>query len=399
MNLLNRTPLAWKNLTHDYRRLAVAVGGITFAVLLMFIQTGFRNALLDSTVKLVHDLDADLIIVNRGLYALPAQQRFSRQRLMQASTCRGVESVHPLYIESYAAVLKRPGHKGYPIRVLACDPRARLLDDQRVFRQADALADPNTALADIQNKAKYGLPVGDPQRLEQTTVELAGRELRLVGNFALGTDFANDGNLFMSDRNFADFFPFRAPGADPLSLVDLGLVRVEPGADPHEVKETIQRSYPTFEPQESQDIRVYTKAEFMQQERKFWSDSTPIGYIFTVGTIMGFVVGVIICYQIIYANIADHMAEFATLKAMGYPSGYFIKVVLQKSLFLSILGFVPGLIISLVLYWGLAHYTGLLMLLNVQRGALVYGLTLVMCCVSGCLAMRKVLGADPAELF
>ena len=392
MNLLNRTPLAWKNLTHDHRRLSVAVGGITFAVLLMFIQTGFRNALFDSTVKLVADLDTDLVLVSRGLYALPAGQRFNRQRIFQAKTCEGVKEVHPLYVEMYAAVLKRPGHKGFPIRVLAGEPRAKLFEDQRVAAQADALADPRTALVDMLSKTKYGLPARDAARLAQTEVELSGRTLHLVGNFELGTDFANDGNLFMSDRNFAAYFPYRAAGEDPLTLVDLGVVRIEPGADPQAVKRAIDAALPD-------DVAIFTKAELMWQERKFWGDSTPIGYIFTVGTIMGFVVGVIICYQIIYANIADHMAEFATLKAMGYSSGYFIRVVLQESLYLSVLGFVPGLLLSLALYWGLAQFTGLLMLLNLPRAALVYALTLAMCSVSGCLAMRKVLAADPAELF
>jgi putative ABC transport system permease protein len=392
MIFTSRTPLAWKNLTHDHRRLSVAVGGITFAVLLMFIQTGFRNALFDSTVKLVADLDTDLVLVSRGLYALPAQQRFNRQRIFQARTCEGVKEVHPLYVEQYAAVLKRPGHKGFPIRVLAGEPSASLFEDERVAAQSDSLADPRTALVDVLSKTKYGLPARDPTRLAQTDVELSGRKLHLVGNFSLGTDFANDGNLFMSDRNFAAYFPYRAAGEDPLTLVDLGVVRIERGADPQAVKRAIDAALPD-------DVAIFTKDELMRQERKFWGDSTPIGYIFTVGTVMGFVVGVIICYQIIYANIADHMAEFATLKAMGYSTGYFISVVLQESLYLSILGFVPGLLLSLALYWGLAQFTGLLMLLNLPRAALVYALTLAMCSVSGCLAMRKVLAADPAELF
>lgn len=392
MNPLSRTPLAWKNLTHDRRRLAVAVGGITFAVLLMFIQTGFRNALLDSTVKLVADLDADLVIVNKGLYALPAGQRFERQRILQARTCQGVKDVEPLYLEMYGAILKRPGHKGFPIRVLGCDPASGLFLDTSVAAQADSLDDPRAALIDVKSKTKYGLPTRDKTRLAQSSVELSGKELRLVGNFSLGTDFANDGNLLLNERNFAEYFPYRAAGDDPLKLVDLGIVRIDKDADPQAVKRGIAESLPT-------DVSVFTKDEFTHQERKFWTDSTPVGFIFNLGTVMGFVVGVIICYQIIYANISDHMAEFATLKAMGYSNRYFIALVLLESLFLSVLGFVPGLLISLVLYSGLAYFTGLLMLLNVSRGALVYVLTLAMCSVSGCLAMRKVLAADPAELF
>ncbi len=107
----------------------------------------------------------------------------------------------------------------------------------------------------------------------------------------------------------------------------------------------------------------------------------------------------IICYQIINADIADHMPEFATLKAMGYPNRYFVGFVLLESTYLSLLSFVPGVLASYVLYEALARSTGLLMILNPSRVATVFLLTLAMCITSGCLAMRKVLAADPAELF
>src|SRR5438128_1206668 len=109
------TDLAWKNLTHDRRRLAVAVGGITFAVLLMFMQTGFQHALLDSTVQLIQDLNADIVLVSKAEFALPAQQRFPQRRIYQARVCPDVEAVYPVYIENFFSVLKLPGRKGYPI--------------------------------------------------------------------------------------------------------------------------------------------------------------------------------------------------------------------------------------------------------------------------------------------
>ena len=137
----------------------------------------------------------------------------------------------------------------------------------------------------------------------------------------------------------------------------------------------------------------------IERERNFWRHSTPIGYIFLVGTVIGFLVGMVICYQIINADIADHMPEFATLKAMGYRNRYFVGFVLMESVYLSLLSFVPGMLVSLGLYEALARSTGLLMILNVPRAASVLLLTLAMCIASGCLAMRKVLAADPAELF
>ena len=387
-----RVPLAWKNLTHDWRRLLTAVAGIGFAVVLMFMQIGFKNALFDSTVQVLDKLDADLVLVARARYALPANQTFNVGRIYQARACEGVRAAYPFYIERPRAVWKQPGARGYPIRVLACDPTDPVLLIPELAVYAEALKQPGAALYDEKNKSVYG-PLGQRTPWNQwRDVTLAGRSVRLVGGFQLGTDFANDGNLFMNTTNFAKFFSSRFAGGDPLEVVDLGVVKLRRDADPQEVKTRLIERLPN-------DVAVLTKAEMVARERNFWQRSTPIGYIFTIGTLIGFLVGVVICYQIIHADIGDHLAEFATLKAMGYPNRYFVGFVLAESVYLSLLSFIPGVLISLGLYAALAHWTGLPMILNVPRAASVLLLTLAMCVVSGCLAMRKVLAADPAELF
>jgi putative ABC transport system permease protein len=208
----------------------------------------------------------------------------------------------------------------------------------------------------------------------------------------MGTDFINDGSLIMSAQNFAGYCPHFAEGDDPLSRVTLGIVRLSPNADLEQVKARLQANLPG-------DVTVYTKQEFIDHELSFWEASSPIGFIFSLGVIIGFVVGVIICYQILYADVSDHLGEFATLKAMGYRTPYFMSFVLWESLYLSVLSFIPALAVSLALYYGLTAYTGLIMILNVPRAAFVFALTVSMCVVSGCLAIRKVRSADPADLF
>jgi putative ABC transport system permease protein len=392
MTAMRRIPLAWRNLTHDRRRLLVAISGIGFAVVLMFMQTGFRNALFDSTVNVLEGLDADLVLVAKARYAMPANQTFAVGRIYQARACEGVRAAYPLYIERPRAVWKQPGGRAYPIRVLACEPGDRVLLMPEVARYAEALKQSGAVLIDEKNKSVYGPPgSGDPWP-QWRDATLAGRSVRIVGAFRLGTDFANDGNLFMTPANFAKFFPSRAPGGDPLEVVDLGVVQLGPGADAQEVKRRLSERLPG-------DVAVYTKAEMVGRERNFWRNSTPVGYIFLIGTVIGFLVGVIICYQVIQADVADHLPEFATLKAMGYRNRYFVGFVLMESVYLSLLSFVPGMLVSLALYEALARSTGLPMDLNVPRAASVLLLTLAMCMASGCLAMRKVLAADPAELF
>jgi putative ABC transport system permease protein len=387
-----RTPLAWKNLIHDRRRLAIALAGIGFAVLLMFMQTGFRYALFDSTVEVVRDLDAEIVIVSQAKYSLATNIPFPLARIYQARAVPGVRGAYPLYIEPFYATWKLPGSKAHPIRVLASHPRDSVFALPDVRRKSALLEAPGVALVDVRSKPKYRLPDRQEDLLALRDAELCRRSIRPVGTFRMGTDFANDGNLIMSAANFARYFPGRAGGNDPLSLVDVGVVQVAAGVDPQVVVERLAAALPD-------DVDVYTKDGFTRREIQFWARSTPIGYIFTVGVIMGFVVGVIICYQLIYTDISDHLAEFATLKAMGYGNRYFGGVVLCQSLYLSVLGFLPGLLVSLVIYRWLAEYTGLVMRMTAVRAGEVLLLTAVMCVVSGCLAIRKVLSTDPAELF
>lgn len=381
-----RVLLAWHNLTHDLRRLALALGGIAFAVLLMCLQIGFRNALFDSSVELLRHLRGELALTSRASYALAYREPLPRERLYQARQAPGVQAVAPLYIEIPRALWRHPQTGvGVPIRVLAVDVENPALDLPEIAAQAAALQLPGRVLADSLSKHEYG-PLHPGVRSE-----LSGRQAEIAGLFRLGTDFANDGNLLTSSLNYRQFFPLPG-GLDPLAQVDLATVVLEPQADPRTVQAALQAALPA-------DVVVLTREELVARELNFWRTSTPIGVVFTLGAVMGFVVGTIICYQILYSDIADHLHEFATLKAMGYRDRYFVGLVLQESLLLSLLGFVPGVGVSWGLYELLGALTGLPMQLTLPRAGLILGLTALMCVCSGLFAMRKLVGNDPAELF
>ena len=219
-----RTPLAWKNLTHDVRRLLVAVSGVAFAVILIFMELGFLNALLESTVQVLRRLKGEIVLVSRAQYALIAAERFDIRRLYDAREVPGVASVAPLYVESTAALLRTGNQRGYPIRVIAVREGDDVLDIPQLSEYRGELHGDSTALVDITSRRKFGFPRGG-ESLEKYQGELNGRQTRLVGQFRLGVDFASDGNLLMTAPNFAKFFTFRAGGGDPLKLVDLGVVR------------------------------------------------------------------------------------------------------------------------------------------------------------------------------
>jgi putative ABC transport system permease protein len=407
---LPRTPLAWANLTHDRVRFALYVLGIAFAVILMFVQLGFRNALLDSNTRLHEKLRCDLVMVSPNRQAAAMVEPFPRRRLEQVRGVAGVKEVHPLYVDQTFGRLRDtnpdPAARGpsRSIRVIGVDPDAYLLDMPELDPKGEAvsrLRNPGTALFDRSTKA-------DPDRPGQTlygpladgvTTDLSGQDITFVGSFQLGTDFTADGTLVMSDRTFLDTLrrPFTFPSDSPAANVDFGLVRLQPGADREKVKADIRAAVRTGEPEA--DVEVFTLDELKERERTFWLNNTPIGFAFGFGTLMGFAVGVVICYQILSGDVTDHLPQYATLKAMGYGNGYLAWVVVQESIILAVLGFVVGLGVSWAAYEVLTATTGMPLRMTPDRIGGVFVAAVLMCVASGLIALVGLMRADPADVF
>jgi putative ABC transport system permease protein len=386
-----QTPLAWKNLTSSLSKCLLAATGVGFAVVLMFMQIGFRNALLDSNVQIFQLFDADLVVVSRARYNVSTEQRFPRHIIEQATAQAGVRSSCSVYVERGTASVQVEGHRARPIRVIAVQLASDFIADPELFQQLADADRRNAALVDRRSRSEYGFGT-TPNALELQHVELNKQAVSLVGLFTLGTDFAHDGTILMSEKMLPTYFPWRGRPSNPLDVVDIGLLQAADDADLLELRDRIQALAPT-------QIQVYLTQDLIGQELRFWSRSTPIGIIFGIGTIMGLVVGAIICYQIQFTDISEHMPEFATLKAMGYRPSYFWSLILYQSFYLACLGFAPGVLVSWGLYWLLAEASGLSMRMTVERVGFVWILTVVMCVVSGVLAIRKLFRADPASLF
>jgi putative ABC transport system permease protein len=273
------------------------------------------------------------------------------------------------------------------IRVIAFNPSDNVLEIPEVQRKLEDLKEDATALFDERSDSDYGHFAAGQSSI------LARRPIHIVGTFRLGTDLANDGNLIMSDRNFLRYFPDLRLRDPALRLVEVGLLRLKPEADVERVRQALQAALGP------QWLSVLTKDEYVAKERAFWNRKTPIGTVFNVGALLGLIVGAVICYQVLSSDIADHLAEYATLKAIGYGNTFLIGVVITEALILSFAGFLPGVAVGSLLYGLLAWSTGLLMVLSPARAGLILGLTVLMCLGSGLLAIRKLLAADPAGLF
>jgi len=379
-------PLAWLQLTRDKRRFAAALAGIAFASSLMLTQLGFEDALTSTSGQLHSHLVADLVLISAKYQFVISPRSFTERRLYQTLGVDGVDSVQPVYMAQIP--FKNPFNRSErTIFAVAFDPKSVALDVPGIAENLEKIRKPGTALFDSIRRPEYG-PVAEAV-LEhgRVTTEVAGGRVDIEGVFQLGTSFAIDGTVVMSDETFLRLLPYRQPG-----IIDVGLIRLKPGADPQQVKAGISRILPP-------DVQVLTRSEFVDVERTYWATFTPTGFIFKLGVVMAIFVGCIIVYQILYSDVTEHLPEYATLKAMGYPDRYLFKVVMQQSLVLSILGYFPGVLVSHFVYTVAKDATLLPLRMTIPRAVAVYFLTAFMCMLSATLATRRLKAADPAEIF
>ncbi len=378
-------PLAWLQLKREPARLGVALAGVAFAVILVFMQFGFSDALYKSSVRLQAHLVTDLVLINPYSY-LASMKSFSRRRLYQALGYEGVASVAPVYAET--GFLRNP-ETGKPrqILVVGFEPSESAFDLEPVRANLDKLRLADHVLFDRASRPEYGLIASDLDKGRDVQTALADRRVRVVGLFELGTSFGIDGTVIASDTTFLHLFPDRPPG-----LIEIGLVRLRPGTNAEAVRTALAANLP-------KDVEVLTKQEYMEREKAYWRVTTPIGFIFGFGLVMGLIVGGVIVYQILFTDVSAHLRQYATLKAMGYTNRSLFTVVLQEALILSVLGYIPGCAVVLWLYRVTEAATLLPLAMNGWTSAEVLGLTVLMCGSAGAIALRKVRAADPAEIF
>jgi putative ABC transport system permease protein len=379
-------PLAWLQLVHEKRRLAAAISGITFAVVLMLVQLGFEQALFTSVTLFYSHLDCDLIMLSPMFQSMHAIASFSHRRILEARAFNGVEAAHGLYLGP--AKWKNPvTYQTRMIFVVGMEPIAGVFDIPELNEQVSSLTQPGVALFDTRSRPEFG-PVAEMLREHgQVVTEVNGNWTHIAGGFPLGTSFVADATLVTSDVNFKRLAPSRDFGS-----IDLGTIKVTSGVDPLAVRDTIRAALPP-------DVRVLTKQEMLDLERDYWAKNTPIGFVFRMGLGMGILVGMIVVYQILYSDVTDHLAEYATLKAMGYSDRALGSVVIQQALILSAFGFIPGALLSEVVFVIANRATHLPLQFSPVRALIVYVLTAGMCAGSGLLAVRRLKLANPADIF
>ncbi len=378
--------LAWLQLTKQKGHFLAALAGVAFAVTLMLGQIGLRDSLLTAAIRLYSHLNADVVMTSWQYQFEQGAGVIARERFAQALAVPGVLSCAPLDI-GWAALKNPVNYQEHQIVLLGLNPADDVFrfDGQPV--KFDALTESGALLFDDESRAMFGPIAAQARAHGDVQVQASRREAEVVGLFRLGPGFGTDGHLIASD------FTYRMLTTGSSStLPALGLIRIRPGADASQVVRSLSAALPS-------DVRFTTMPNFLEQEKSYWLRVSPIGFVFTAGLLIGLVVGSVVVYQILYSDVSNHRAEYATMKAMGYRDGQLSLLVMRQAVLMSVLGFIPGALLADAIYTITRNATLLPLEMTAVRSAQVYLLTLIMCAGSGAFAMLALRKADPAEIF
>ena len=384
--LFGRLPIGWLQLTHSRGRFFAAVAGVGFANLLVFMQLGIMGALNASTIAPYSMLRADIILSSEDGNTLTDGGHIARARMFQALGVPGVAAATPLFIGNLPFTLA----DGSQVSLLSfgMDIAQPGFASAQIATSMAQLSLENSTLLDEDTRGMppdviAGLSTGIP-----FSFETGGNTLTAIGTMQVGGGFLADGMMMMSDQTFLRAFPGRSSGA-PNHI----LIRVDDGVSVETVIARLQAALPEG------NLRIQSLAGSARADQAYMSVERPTGIIFGFGVFMGILVGLVIVYQVLSTDVADHLREYATFKAMGYGQPFFLGVVFEEAIILAVFGFIPGFLVSLGLYAGLVTVTGLPVAMDASRAILVFLGTLAACTLSGAIATRRLANADPADLF
>ena len=386
MKLIKRTPIAWLQLSHSPLRLAAALAGVGFANILVFFQLGLSGGLYDSQKRPIQQFNGSLAVIPRRYTNFGEPAGFPRSRLSQVLGFQGVRGVSPLRLGKLQW-LNPETQESTQALVMGVDPGNPALKLPELTAQQSSLQLQGGVLFDKASKTSAGPVTSSLEQGQSFTTELNGQRTSVNGLFQLGLTFAADINLITSTSNFQSLFPERDPDD-----IQIGVVQLQSGADASDVQSRLNEVL-------GPSLQVLTVEELQLREVEHWKRNTSFGLIFGLGVLVGFSVGGIVVYQILYSEVGEHISEYATMKAMGYDDRFVVAIIIQESVILATLAFLPSLLVSALLYRLLMQATGLLVVMSFSRAALVFTMTLLLCSGSGWLATSKLRRLDPADVF
>ena len=384
--------LAYQQLTHRGAKLIGALLGVTVAVVLMFTQLGFKGALYDSAVAVAEAFDGEIIMTSSDFQTMSFNPPWMpRDLLYEARTVDGVAAASPFYMSTVQVVNPVDGNF-LTTWLYAFAPDQPVFTLPEVNRNIPQIRLAQTAIIDSRSRNELGLLSSEVVRTGHLDLVLPASSLAvqfvftMAGTFQIGPTINVDGNIITSDLNYYRYLRV------PLDRVSLGVVRVAQGFDPLAVKEALASRF-------AGRARVFIKEDFNDNEINFYATKTPIGFIFNAGLAVGVFVGIVFIVQVLHSIISDNIREYATLRAIGYNQGFFIRLVAIIAVTIAVVTYIPSTLMTLVIYQVASAAIKLPMVLKVSYLIEIFLLVVVMGLVATFVTTKKLKQADPVDLF
>lgn len=384
---------ALQNILSSPRKTALAISGIGVAVLLVFMQLGFRGAVVDTATNIYQKLDFDVLVRSPEYLHFIDSGTIDASRIETLAGAEEVESVNRMRVA--IANWRNPSGQKKGVLLLGVNPQnPPFRKDSRLGANFALLGSDELLLIDTKSHPEFG-PM-DGSRFSNQDIdevfEVAGNPMRIAGLFELGAGLAANGAAIVDENTIPKLVPTVFP-----NQFTFGLIRLKEGVDPSEFVASARQKMKTSDG--GAYVEILSRDEAIQLETTRWISETPIGFIFSLGVFIAVIVGAAIVYMVLSTDVSNRLNEYATLRAMGYTNNYLAFVVMKQAIYMAIVSFVPALVLSFILYWVTGRIASISMSMTSMRVVVVLSLTLGMGCLSGVLALRKLWQAAPADLF
>jgi putative ABC transport system permease protein len=368
--------LAWQNIAHDRGRFSVTVLGVSFAVFLMVFQGSLLTGFLRAASRLVDASDADIWITSRGVQAFEFGTPLeSRVRDLAAGVPGVVETSR---VSMAFAVYRTPGGTQQVVALVGADANAGDRFPVPNGRESIGQMSPDAVLYDVSDRKQMEVTVL-PAEIEinrhRASIE---REIKGYGAF-LGVPF-----LFTSYRNAMRYMDF---GPEESMYI---LLRVGKTYSVSDVQQNLRQRLP--------EVDVLTRNEFARKSRMYWTIKTGAGGAILTAAVLGFLIGLVVVSQTIYANTMENIEEFATLKALGASQAFVARIVLTQAGICGAVGSTLGL---LAVIPSIGYAKSLIPWIYSPwwlPEAMVVP-SLVMCSLASIVSVRSALTVEPGRVF
>jgi putative ABC transport system permease protein len=364
-------------LLHNRPRFIMTIVGIALAFFLAAAQIGLLVGWTNTNSAIITHAGVDLWIMAKQTRSFDFGTAIPRHRIQQVRSVSGIIQAEGMLVgwDNW----QHPEGKRITVEIVGLDTGN--LGGPWLMTQGsvDSIHLPEHVIIDELSTNVLGVyNVGEETELEGKRV--------IVGGISQGIrTFTSAPFVFTSIENALDYVPYYRD--DEISYV---LAKVSPESNIQDVQDTLTQSIT--------NVEVLTTAEFADRSVRYWMLETGAGITVIITAILGLLVGAVIMSQTLFAITQDHLANYATLLALGFHQNTLRKIVLTQSFCIGGLGIVFGALLF-VLASNATARSPIPLETTPYTSIVLICFSLACCLFASWFSIRAIFKLDPVMVF